>query len=63
MRTLLGITLRNNETSMFDPTSTAVVAIPMPIPFSTDLVTANVGHNPSTNRNGGISFQSPLVNS
>ncbi len=40
-------------------TSTKVVARPMPSAFSTEVVTASVGHIPSSRRKMGFSFQSP----
>ncbi len=45
---------------MLEQTSTKVVATPMPMPFSTPLVTARVGHSPRTSRNGGISAHKPF---
>ena len=63
IRTFAGITFRSKETRMLEHNRTNVVATPIPMPFSTVLVTASMGHNPRTSRNGGISSQSPLVNS
>ena len=61
--TLDGITFRNEETSILEQTKTKAVASPIPIPFSTVVVTASTGQRPSTSRKGGISFHRPLTNS
>ena len=62
MRTFFGIKFLNRETRILLHNSTKVLASPMPIPFSTDVVTASVGQSPSNNRKIGFSFQIPRVN-
>jgi len=61
--TFEGIMFRSNETSIFEHTRTKTTAIPIPSPFSTDLVTARTGQRPNTSLNGGISSHKPLTNS
>ena len=46
MRTLLGIIFRSAEMTMLEQISTAVAARPMPMPFSTEVEVARVGHMP-----------------
>jgi len=60
---LSGIVLRNKETTVFEATRTAVVAIPIPIPFFTEVLTAKTGHIPKSIIKTGFSFTRPFVNS
>ena len=62
MCTAPGMTLRSADTSPFEQTRTNVAANPMPIAFSNDVVTASVGHKPSTNRNVGLFLNMPYQN-
>ena len=63
MRTCFGITWRNVDTRKLDPTSTKNVAIPIATALIAELVTASIGHIPSTCTNTGLSRQIPLMNS
>ncbi len=63
MRTCFGIQLRKLETRKLDPTSTKNVAIPIAIALIAELVTASIGHIPSTWAKTGLSRQIPLMNS
>jgi hypothetical protein len=58
-----GITLFKSEMTTFEQTSTKVVASPMAIPFFAIVVTASVGHIPSSVTNTGFSFISPFTSS
>ena len=60
MRTFLGMMLRTSEMMTLDRASTKMTAAPMPRPFSALVVTARVGHRPSTMTSVGFSFQTPL---
>src|SRR3989304_9228398 len=51
------------DTSTLEKNRTNIVALAIARPFIAELVTASVGHSPSTSLNGGISCQSPFVNS
>ncbi len=63
IRVIGGICFLSADTMTFDPTRTNKVAPAIPIAFSTDVVTASVGHSPSTRANTGLSFTIPLKNS
>ena len=63
IRTRSGMTFRKREMTIFDPSRTKVAAIPIPTPFSAEVVTASVGQSPSTTRKMGFSLQSPFMNS
>ena len=62
IRTLDGMKLRRSEMTRLEQTSTNAVASPMPRPLSTLVVTASVGHMPSTSRKVGFSVMMPLKN-
>ena len=62
MRTLEGTKLRISEMTRLEHTRTNVVASPMPMPFCTEVVTASVGHMPSTRRKVGFSVIRPFRN-
>ena len=51
------------DTVIFEQSKTNNVASPIATPLITEFVTASVGHVPSTSLNGGISCQSPFLNS
>jgi hypothetical protein len=59
--TLSGITFLVAAITAFDPTSTAVVANPIPTPLIAAVVTASVGQVPSTSLKVGFSFTKPFV--
>jgi len=63
IRTLAGMTFLSRLTRILEQSSTKVVANPMPMPFFMEVVTPSTGQSPRTSRNGGTSFQRPLVNS
>ena len=63
IRIFEGMTLRSMDTRMLEQTSTKVAARPIPRLFSSDVVTARVGHMPSTRRKMGFSFQRPFTSS
>ena len=63
IRTLVGISLRNRATTMFEQTSTKVVASPMPRPLKALVVTASTGHMPSSSLKTAFSRQMPLLKS
>src|SRR3990172_4302447 len=54
---------RSFTPNMLPKKSTNIVAMPIARPFIAEFVTARVGQSPSTSLNGGISCQSPFVNS
>ena len=60
MRTLSGIRFLMSEITMFDRISTAIVASPMPMPFTAEVVVPSVGHMPSTSTNVGLLRTMPL---
>ena len=60
MRTVCGMTRRRSDTTTPEHTSTKVVAMPMPKPLVTAVVTASVGHRPSIWRRAGFSSSRPL---
>ena len=60
MRTWSGMNLRSIEIAALEPISTNVAAAPMPRPFSAQVVTASVGHVPSTSRKVGFSVITPF---
>src|SRR3990167_1464082 len=51
------------DTVIFAHNRTNNVARPIAMPFITELVTARAGHVPRTSLKGGISCQSPFLNS
>jgi hypothetical protein len=59
--TLSGITFASSDIATLDPTSTKVVAMPIPIPLSEDVVVARVGQVPRTRTRIGFSFRIPFV--
>ena len=59
--TLSGIKFLINDITIFEQTSTNIVASPIPNPLIADEVTANVGHNPKSNTKTGLSFINPLL--
>ncbi len=63
IRTCFGIRLRNVDTRKLDPTSTKNVAMPIARALMAELVTASIGHIPSTWTNTGLSRQMPLISS
>ncbi len=63
IRTLAGMRFRTDDITTFEQISTNVAASPMPSAFSSDVVTARVGHIPRTNLKMGFSFHSPFISS
>ena len=61
--TCSGITFRSSEITMLEQMSTNIVDSPMPMPLNAAVVTASVGHMPSSPTSVGFSFRIPLVNS
>ncbi|OQA37256.1 MAG: hypothetical protein BWY56_01104 [Acidobacteria bacterium ADurb.Bin340] len=61
MRIFSGITPRSAEMKRLERISTKVAAMPMPRPSDMLLVTASVGHMPSTSPNTGLLDQSPAT--
>ena len=60
MRTLSGMMFFTSEITRFERISTAIVARPIPIPFSAEVVVPSVGHIPSTSTNVGLLRTMPL---
>ncbi len=54
---------RTTEIIKLEQISTKVAAPPIATPFFTEVVTARLGHNPSTSTNKGLYWMIPLVNS
>jgi len=63
MRTCLGIHFLKAATRKLEPMSTNRVAPPITRALMAELVTASIGHMPSTWTNTGLSRQIPLTNS
>ena len=63
IRTCFGIMLRTIETMRLEQVSTNTTARPMVSPLMADVVTARVGHIPSSMTSMGFSFQNPFKNS
>src|SRR5210317_81118 len=63
IRTFAGITLRRDDTTIFEQTRTKVVASPIPRPFSALVVTARAGQRPSSSRNTALFCHKALSNS
>ena len=63
MRIWPGTNPLTRETSIFEHTSTMVVAIVIHSAFDTEVVTARVGHIPMPKISMGFFFQMPLTNS
>ena len=61
MRISSGMNLRSAATATFDPMRTAVAASPMPMAFTTLVVTAIVGHIPRTRTKVGFSVSIPFL--
>jgi hypothetical protein len=61
--TFLGMRFLIEEMMTLEKKRTKVTQSPMPIPFSTAVVMARVGHKPSTSLKGGRTSQKPLKNS
>ena len=57
---LSGINFLSSEITMFEQISTAVVDSPIPIPLTTPVVTASVGHMPRNKTKDGFSCKRPL---
>ena len=60
MRTVSGINLRISEITIFEQISTAVADMPMPTPFTTDVVVASKGHVPKINLKEGFCSNMPF---
>ena len=61
--TCSGITFRSREMTILEQISTNMVDKPMPMPLNAAVVTASVGHIPSSPTSVGFSFRIPFVNS
>ena len=62
IRTSSGTNFLKIDITVFDPIRTNVAASPIPIPFIAAVVTAIVGHMPSTSLNVGFSVNTPFKN-
>jgi hypothetical protein len=61
IRTLSGMYAAMAEITILDRMSTNIVASPILIPFTAEVVVARVGHIPSRRTKVGFSFIRPLV--
>jgi hypothetical protein len=61
IRTLSGTMFLISDITIFDIMSTAIVAIPIPIPLMADEVTPSVAHIPKMRTNVGLSLMMPRV--
>ena len=58
-----GMILRIAEMAIFEQIRTIVAAIPIPIPFTTEVEVASVGQVPRTSLRTGFSLRKPFVSS
>ena len=60
--TMSGVRLLIRDIARFEHISTNIVARPIDMPLTADVVVANVGHMPRSNTNVGFSLTIPFIN-